>query len=87
MGSASPQSRSLSMKHDASTKPKGRDVDTLGAETASQSDFATDQCSKVVLVLVRSRLEGHWATFWLQKGIIHGILNDGRCWASNEVAV
>jgi hypothetical protein len=75
------------MKPDARSKPKGRDVDTLGAETVSQADFATNQCIKVVFVLVRSRLEGHWATFRLQKGIIHGILNDGRCWASNEVAV
>jgi hypothetical protein len=40
-----------------------------------------------VPVLVRSRLEGQWATFRLQKGIIHGILNDGRYRASNEVAI
>jgi hypothetical protein len=75
------------MKPDARSKPKGRDVDTLGTETVSQADFVTDQCRKVVPVLVRSRLEGQWATFWVQKEIIHGILNNGRCWASNEVAV
>jgi hypothetical protein len=62
-------------------------VDTLGTEAASQADFATDQCSKVVLILVRGRLESDWATLWLQKAIIQGILNDGCCWASNEVAI